>query len=123
MKHKILIVDDEKSVANFLMELLELRGYEPVVYYDSKLAIEAFEADPHAYEVILTDQTMPGLTGAELAAKLISIRSDISIILCTGYSELVNEDIAEKIGIRYFMNKPVDIDDLLAKLDEIIASK
>ncbi|MDH5302366.1 MAG: response regulator [Gammaproteobacteria bacterium] len=121
MAGKILIIDDERSVANFLTELFEIRGYDPVVFYDSKLAMQAFEQDPDSFDLVVTDQTMPAVTGAELSMKILSIRPGLPIILCTGYSEAVNEEIALGLGVRHYINKPIDIDDLLEKVDSLVS--
>ncbi|MGZ3606669.1 MAG: response regulator, partial [Syntrophales bacterium] len=69
-------------------------------------ALETFRAQPDAFDLIITDVTMPGMTGIELAKELMAIRSDIPIILCTGFSELIDEKHAKEMGIREFVMKP-----------------
>ena len=121
MTGNILIVDDEVSVADFLVELLQIKGYSTTVYYESQKAIKNFSEEPEKYDLVITDQTMPSVTGAELAEKLLLIRPDMPIILCTGYSEAVNEEKALGIGISRYMQKPIDIQDLLSAVEALLA--
>jgi CheY-like chemotaxis protein len=120
MNKNILIVDDEVSVADFLVELLQIRGYSTEVYYESQKAMEVFLQSPEKYDLVITDQTMPVMTGAELAEKLLSMREDMPIILCTGYSEVVNEEKALGIGISRYMQKPIDIQELLSAVEGLV---
>jgi YesN/AraC family two-component response regulator len=69
-------------------------------------ALEAFRAEPDAFDLVITDVTMPSMTGIELAKELMAIRPDIPIILCTGFSELINEKRAKEMGIQEFVMKP-----------------
>ena len=75
-------------------------------------ALEAFRANPDRFDLIITDFTMPNMTGMELSKALLKLRSDIPIILCTGYSEHINEDKAKGIGIRAFVVKPVVLSEI-----------
>ncbi len=116
---RVLFVDDEVALAEMGKDVLERLGYSVTVITKSPDALALFENDPDLFDVIITDQTMPGITGSELAQKILAIRPDIPIILCTGYSSLVDEDIAKKIGIKEFVMKPlnkVEIAKLLRKV-------
>jgi len=104
---KILLVDDEKSLVNIGTEMLEQLGYKVVGKTNSLKALNAFSAKPEEFDLIITDQTMPHLTGAELAKKIFLIRPDIPIILCTGFSEVISEEKAKSIGIREYIMKPI----------------
>jgi PAS domain S-box-containing protein len=104
----ILFVDDEIMLAHMGKQLLERLGYKVSVRTSSIEALEAFRAQPQIFDLIITDQTMPNLTGAELAMQLLKIRPETPIILCTGYSSAISEDRAKAIGIRAFVMKPVD---------------
>ncbi len=104
----ILVVDDESSVAGFLRELFETRGYKVTVEIDSVKALNIFKNDPGMFDLVITDQTMPKLTGAELSKEILSMRSDMPIVLCTGYSEVIDESEAFKIGINEYLTKPID---------------
>jgi len=104
---KILLVDDEKSIVDVIQSMLERLGYQVAARTSSYEAIEAFRATPDKYDLVITDFTMPNMTGMELAEKLLKLRPDIPIILCTGFSERINEEKAKSKGIRAFVMKPV----------------
>jgi PAS domain S-box-containing protein len=103
---RILFVDDEAILAELGKELLESLGYKVVTKTNSLEALETFRADPHGFDLVITDMTMPGLRGEELAREIIALRPGMPIILCTGYSELINETQARGMGIREFLMKP-----------------
>jgi CheY-like chemotaxis protein len=103
---RILFVDDEAILAELGKELLESLGYKVVTKTNSLEALETFRADPHGFDLVITDMTMPGLRGEELAREIIALRPGMPIILCTGYSELINETQAREMGIREFLMKP-----------------
>jgi len=104
---RILIVDDEISVARLEKQMLERLGYTVIEYSSSQLALDAFKQAPDSYDLVISDMTMPDMTGDRLAQKLISIRSDIPIIICTGFSERIDSEKSEAIGIKGFLMKPV----------------
>ncbi len=116
----ILVVDDEQAVARFISELLEMQGYTTEMVSDGESALELVRRSPDRYALIITDQAMPRLSGFELAEKVLEIREDMPMILCTGYSEQVDEETAKKAGIREFMLKPLDTRSLLAHVRELI---
>ncbi len=103
----ILFVDDENSLVTIGKEMLEQLGYTVIAKTDSTEALEEFTANPYKYDLVVTDQTMPVLTGADLAQKIFAIRADIPIVLCTGFSEVISEEKAKAIGIREFIMKPI----------------
>jgi signal transduction histidine kinase/ActR/RegA family two-component response regulator len=113
---RILLVDDEKAIATMLSTMLERLGYHVQPITDSVEALEMFKAQPELYDLVITDQTMPHLTGGELAKELLAIRADIPIILCTGFSASFTEELAKKIGIREYLMKPVIIQELTEKI-------
>jgi len=102
----ILLVDDEDSIKEMLTLSLKRLGYKVTSFSSSLQALKKFRDSAKDFDVVITDQTMPGLTGDLLAAELLKIRPDIPIILCTGFSEKINEEQAEEIGIRKFLQKP-----------------
>ncbi len=104
----ILYVDDEMVLAHMGKQILERLGYEVSARTSSVEAFEAFRNQPERFDLIITDQTMPNISGVELVEKVRKIRSDIPIILCTGFSSVVNEEQAESIGVRAFVMKPVE---------------
>ena len=103
---RILFIDDEKPLVDLGKEMLESLGYSVTIKTNSLEALETFRAKPDAFDLIITDVTMPAMTGIELAKELMAIRPDIPIILCTGFSELINEKQAKEMGIQEFVMKP-----------------
>ncbi|MBN2082715.1 response regulator [bacterium] len=103
----VLFVDDEMLLAHMVKEMLAGLGYQVTAFTSSPEALEAFQAKPERFDIVVTDQTMPGLTGGQLAEKLLAIRPELPIIVCTGFSEVLHEADAEAIGIRAYMNKPI----------------
>jgi PAS domain S-box-containing protein len=103
---RILFVDDEAVLAELGKKLLESLGYAVSATSSSREALEIFRADPKRFDLVITDMTMPGLSGKELAAELLAARPGIPIILCTGFSEHINEGEAAEAGIRKYVMKP-----------------
>jgi PAS domain S-box-containing protein len=104
---RILFVDDEFELARVGQRTLESLGYEVVAKTGSIEALEVFRTRPDKFDLVITDQAMPNMTGEELSKKLLRIRFDIPIILCTGYSEVITPEKAKGLGIREFVMKPV----------------
>lgn len=104
---RVLLIDDETMVARMQGRLLESLGYAVTVTTEPHQALEIFTAAPRDFDLIVTDMTMPKMSGAVLAQHLLEIRGDIPIILCTGFSELINESQALAIGVRAFAMKPL----------------
>lgn len=116
----ILLVDDEQSVASFMQVLLERRGYKVTLCTNSGDALMMFQESPRDFDMIITDQTMPHMTGVELADEMMAVRPDVPVIICSGYSEFVNEESAIEMGFRGFLEKPINSDKLFSLLDGII---
>ena len=108
-KGRILLVDDEASLVKFGKEALSQIGYDVDTEIDSKKALERFMAEPNIYDLVITDQTMPHMTGLKLARKIKAVRSDIPIILCTGFSASVTPERLDEIGIDLLLRKPISI--------------
>jgi len=106
-KERILFVDDEPAIVDIGKGMLEHLGYTVVTRTSSIEALEAFKAMPDKFDLVITDMTMPKMTGDELAKELMKIRTDIPIIVCTGFSERINEEKAKAMGIRAFVMKPI----------------
>ncbi|HVN24411.1 MAG TPA: PAS domain S-box protein [Syntrophorhabdales bacterium] len=106
-KRRILFVDDEEIVAEMGRFMLGRIGYDVVVHTDSGEALRSFTERPGEFDLVITDQTMPKMTGVVLAEKLLQIRPDIPIILCTGYSDLVSDETARAKGIKQLVMKPL----------------
>jgi len=106
---RILLVDDEELLIELGKDILALLGYEVVAKTNSLEALETFRSQPEDFDLVITDMTMPELTGTDLARELLVIRPEIPIILCTGFSEFVNAQQSEALGIRAFIHKPYTI--------------
>jgi CheY-like chemotaxis protein len=104
----VLLVDDEAVLLDVGEKILGSLGYRVTAICSAVEACELFSSNPAAFDVVITDQTMPQLTGYELAQRLMQVRSDIPVILCTGYSDLVTAESALAGGIKAFVIKPLD---------------
>ena len=104
---RILFIDDEEALVEIGGQILEQLGYEVVAEKSSVQALELFRAEPDRFDLVITDMTMPHMTGDKLAQALMKIRPQIPIILCTGHSGLVSEEKAQEIGIKAFVMKPL----------------
>jgi PAS domain S-box-containing protein len=104
---RILFVDDELPIAKMGSRILERLGYQVAVRTSSIEALELFRSKREDFDLVVTDMTMPNMTGDELAMELIALRSDIPIILFTGYSKKITDEEIAKIGIKAFAHKPV----------------
>ncbi|MGL1931841.1 MAG: response regulator [Desulfotalea sp.] len=107
----ILFVDDEEILTQMGKTMLQGIGYHVTARNSSFEALETFQSQPDKFDIVITDQTMPGMTGSELCRRMLHIRPDIPIILCTGYSTIISEEKAKAMGIKEFAFKP------LAKMD------
>jgi len=116
----VLFVDDEGPLVAIGQQVVEGLGYEVVTHTSGLEALAAFRAAPHRFDVVVTDQTMPHLTGEELAREMLRIRPDLPIILCTGFSYMMTAEKARALGIRKFLMKPVLARDLALVLQEVM---
>ncbi len=120
---KILFVDDEVMLADMGQKILERQGYQVTATTSSNHALEIFQSDPDAFDLVITDQSMPNISGYELSEELLKIRHDIPIILCTGFSKKISEKTAKKIGIKAFCIKPLDRKSLAAVVRNVLDEK
>ena len=88
-------------------QVLTRLGYKVSVHISSLKAWNYFKEDPDAFDLVITDMTMPEMTGDQLAVKILSLRPDMPIIICTGFSERINQEQAQKLGVKGFLMKPV----------------
>ena len=120
---KVLFVDDEESMVNLNRQRLERLGYDVKSTTKPLEALEWFKADPDQFDVILTDMTMPQMTGDRLTAEVMKIRPDMPVIICTGYSERMSAKKAETLGVRKYIEKPIELQQLASSLREILDEK
>ena len=111
-KETILFVDDEETIVRLGKELLSQLGYTVEVHTSSQEALNAFRHNPQRFDLVITDQTMPGLTGEALSRELLRIRPELPIILCTGFSHIITAEKAKALGIQAYLMKPLAIRDL-----------
>ena len=120
---KILFIDDEPSIVNIARQMLERLGYEVAAKMSSTEALELFRSKPAQFDLVITDLTMPKMTGDKLVKEILNIRPDIPIILCTGFSEKIDEKIAKEIGASDYLEKPIDQHDFAFKVRKVLDQK
>jgi CheY-like chemotaxis protein len=106
-KGSILLIDDEPAIVLAMQEQLVSLGYKVRATTSSQEGLELFRKNPNLFDLIITDMTMPQITGYQLASEVIKIKSDFPIVLCTGYSEVISEEERSRIGIRHVAMKPL----------------
>jgi len=111
-QERVLFVDDEETIAEIGQKLLKYLGYRVVVRTSSLEALELFRTKTDEFDLVITDMTMPNMTGEKFAQEVLKIRREIPVILCTGFSEQITEEKAKAMGIREFVMKPLVIMDL-----------
>lgn len=122
-KGHILFVDDEKPLVQLGEQILQRLGYTVTGVTSSLQALELFQSQPEKFNVVITDQTMPELTGIELAHQLLDIHPDVPVILLSGYSESINDELANGSGIRKFLMKPFKATDLSKAISEVLKNQ
>jgi len=118
---RILFVDDEEELLNSYTEVLQKFGYVVKSMNSADAALDLFRQAPGAYSLVLTDYNMPGMAGDEFARKIMEIRPDLPVILCTGYSSRFDERKAEGLGLAALLKKPVSIRELTEAVGQYIA--
>jgi PAS domain S-box-containing protein len=116
----ILLVDDEDIILKSIQRVMKGFGFDVITVKSGLEAIEVFSRIPECIDLVVTDMTMPGMTGIELTRKLIDVRSDIPIILCTGFNDAVNPQRARSMGIKGVLEKPADINELKSAIDQAL---
>jgi PAS domain S-box-containing protein len=117
---RVMLVDDEMNIVAFTKDALEKFGYKVTPFTNAVQAYQDFQLHPDQYDIVITDMTMPYMTGTELAKKIIEIRADIPIILCTGYSELIHKEKAYAMGIAKYLEKPIIIENLIRTVRRVL---
>ncbi|MCP4151254.1 MAG: response regulator [bacterium] len=119
----ILLVDDEEKLLEANKQMLQRLNYTVISCSNSTRALEIFRADPTAFDLILTDMTMPAITGVELAKEALKLRPDIPIILCTGFSEFMDAKQAKALGIKEYLMKPLNKQTLATSVRNVLDGK
>jgi CheY-like chemotaxis protein len=126
-KERILFLDDEEDLVLANQKILERLGYEVVAGTDSLEALEVFRAQPERFDLVITDQTMPHMTGETLARLILQLRPDLPIILCTGFGQAssgaLTEAAARAIGIREVIRKPVERSEMARIIRRVLDKK
>jgi len=120
---RILFADDEELLLEVGKQMLERLGYEVDCCNDPVKALNLFRKNPAKFDLLLTDMTMPCMTGDMLAREILKIRTDIPIILCTGYSEYMSEEKAKEMGIKALLIKPLDISRLAMVIHQVMKTE
>ena len=120
---RVLYIDDEVAIAQVAEESLRLMGFEAVSKSNSEEALKIFESNPNDFDAIITDQTMPGITGLELAKRALQIRPSIPIFLCSGYNEKVTAKTAKNLGITDYLTKPLNFKELASLICAVCEEK
>lgn len=116
----ILVVDDEPVILDVTRTYLEMQGYTVLTEKNSQVAVNRFRDNPHAIDLLISDVTMPHLTGDRLARECLAVRPDLPIILMTGYSDLVSEKVLPELGVRALLMKPVIGTAFLSKIRGVL---
>ncbi len=116
----IMLVDDEADILKTTHDILERQGYKVRSFKDGPSAIATFTKNINFFDLVITDFTMPLMTGYELSTQILELRKDMPIILCTGFSEDISEEKATSIGIKSFLLKPIVMKELSQKIREIL---
>jgi CheY-like chemotaxis protein len=112
LRGRVLLVDDEPAVSEFMQDLLENWGLSVSVYNNSVEACQQFAEDPDGFDLAILDQTMPKLTGLEVARHLLKLRPDLQVVIYTGYAQEVSEEAVRRLGVQALIRKPVDTEKL-----------
>jgi len=105
---RIMLVDDEAMIVQVIQRMLKDLGYVVTIFTSSTEALKAYTKTPDNFDLLITDMTMPEMTGTVLAGKLLALRPDLPVILCTGYNETIDAEKATSFGINEFIMKPVE---------------
>ena len=120
---RILFIDDEESLVKIGRKRLERLGYKVETTTSPIEALDLFRSKPEQYDLIITDMAMPQMTGDKLITEFLAIRPNMPIILCTGFSEKIDEKRAKKMGIRQYIEKPLDKQDLAVSIRQVLDEK
>ncbi len=118
-----MVIDDEEAISSAIKAFLEIAGFNVQAYSNPSDALAVFSQKSKMFDIIITDMTMPGMTGVELACKIKQLRPDIPIILNTGYADEEVRAVAETAGIDCFLSKPLRFNVLLQQVKKVLNSE
>jgi CheY-like chemotaxis protein len=116
----ILFVDDEPPLAELSKQMMERLGYNVTIRTSSFEALELFKSQPEAFDLVITDMTMPNMTGDVLAEKLTMVQPDIPVVICTGYSEKITQKLLDRPNIKALILKPIIRNELLISIRQVL---
>ena len=119
---RVLIADDETQILRLEKQILERLGYKVECANNGTEALEIFKADPQSFDILITDMTMPDMTGDVLARQIMEIRPEFPVIICTGFSEKISQEKIQSLGIKGFLMKPVSKSDLSQQIRKALES-
>ena len=119
-KEHVLFVDDEEAIIKLFVQVLERNGYTVTAKKESQDAFECFKSNPDSFDLVVTDMSMPGMIGSELAQKILEIKPDIPIIICSGYSSRLDEISSGKLKISAYLDKPLTVGKLLKVVRNVL---
>jgi CheY-like chemotaxis protein len=119
----ILFVDDEETVGDILKHVLERLGYKVAVKYNGLEALELFKSDPDQFDIVITDMIMPKMTGTELAKEILSIKPDLPIVICSGFSEKIRQEELKAINIHTVIEKPFVMQEITHAIRKALKKK
>lgn len=117
----ILVVDDDELVSEYVCALLEAENYRVKVLNEPIAALNYFKEYPDDFDLVITDQVMPGLTGVEISQAILKLRPEMPILLVTGYSEQISAVNAESFGLSGFFSKPINENLFLDKICHLLS--
>jgi DNA-binding NtrC family response regulator len=117
---QVLFVDDEKVLVDIGEKMLKKLGYKVKGRTSPYEALEAFRANPDKFDLVITDMTMPRMSGENLAKQILKIRSDMPVIICTGFSNMITPENASLMGIKDFLMKPLTMHDLSESIRKVL---
>lgn len=120
---RILLVDDEEVITRMLQQILEHLGYKVTARTSSLETLELFRRSPESFDLVITDMTMPSMTGSDLAKEMISIRPDIPILIATGFSETVTPEKIASAGIKGYIRKPVSVAEMAKTIRQVLDNR
>lgn len=122
-EERILLIDDEEMLTQMGKLMLEINGYSVSASNSSTEALDIFQDQPDRFDLVITDQTMPKMTGSDLAVKMLQIRPDIPIILCTGYSAIISKEKTKQLGIKGYLQKPIRMNEMAEMIRKVLDEK